>query len=93
VTEELWQRRHPGPSVHTQPWPAYDAALGAEETVMLVIQVNGKFRERVEIPADTPGDRLEKIALEQQKVRDALGDLTVRKVIPVGNKLVNIVAG
>jgi len=92
LSEELWQRRHPGPSVHTQPWPAFDAALASEDSVMLIIQINGKVRERMDIPANTaPGD-LEGLAMAQPKVQEALSGKTVRKVIPVGNKLVNIVA-
>ncbi|MCH8883905.1 MAG: leucine--tRNA ligase [SAR324 cluster bacterium] len=92
VTEELWQRRHPGASVHLQPWPAYDPRLAATEEVTLVIQINGRIRDKLEIPADTPPEQLEALAMGQPKVRAALKDKTVRKVIPVGNKLVNIVA-
>ena len=93
LTEELWQRRHPGPSIHLQDWPAYDPALARSETVTLIIQINGKVRERMEIPPETPAAELEKLALERPKVRESLKDLKIRKVIPVGNKLVNIVAG
>jgi leucyl-tRNA synthetase len=93
ITEELWQARHPGPSVHLQAWPKYDPALATAETVTLIVQVNGKVRDRVEIPADTAPERLHALALGQAKVQEALAGMTVRKVIPVGNKLVNIVAG
>ena len=92
LTEELWQKRHPGPSIHVQPWPRDDPALAAADKVMLVVQINGKIRERVEIPADTAAAQLEKLAMELPKVREALEGKSVRKVIPVGNKLVNIVA-
>jgi leucyl-tRNA synthetase len=92
LTEELWQRLHPGASVHAQDWPAYDPALAEAETVTLVIQINGKIRDKLEISAETEPKELEALALEQPKIQDALRDLTVRKVIPVGNKLVNIVA-
>jgi leucyl-tRNA synthetase len=91
ITEELWQRRHAGASVHDQAWPAYDPALAASDAVTLVIQINGRIRDKLEIPADTPAARLEALAMAQPKVREALRDKTVRKVIPVGNKLVNIV--
>ncbi len=90
--EELWQMRHPGPSVHLQPWPVYDPALTEAEAVTLVIQINGKIRDRLEIPAQTEPEELEALALNQPKVVEALKNKTVRKVIPVGNKLVNIVA-
>jgi leucyl-tRNA synthetase len=97
LSEELWQARHPGKgkssSVHVQPWPTFDPALATAETVTLIVQVNGKVRDRVEIPADTGPEQLQSLALGQAKVQEALAGLTVRKVIPVGNKLVNIVAG
>jgi leucyl-tRNA synthetase len=93
LAEEAWQRRRPGPSVHVQPWPRFDPALAASERVTLIVQVNGKVKERVEIPAATPTEDLEAIALGQPKVREALEGLTVRKVVAVGSRLVNIVAG
>jgi leucyl-tRNA synthetase len=91
VTEELWQQRHPGASIHDQDWPAYDPALAASDAVTLVIQVNGRIRDKLEIPAGTPPAQLEALAMGQPKVQEALQGKTVRKVIPVGNKLVNIV--
>jgi len=96
LSEELWQRRTPGPSVHLQSWPVFDPVLAQSQTVTLVAQVNGKVKDRVDIPADTPDGDLEKLALDLPKVREALAGMSVRKVIPVGGKgsrLVNIVAG
>ncbi len=93
ISEELWQARHPGPSVHLQAWPKFDPALATAETVTLIVQVNGKVRDRVEIPAGTAPEQLQGLAMAQAKVQEALAGMTVRKVIPVGNKLVNIVAG
>ncbi|MEE8394641.1 MAG: leucine--tRNA ligase, partial [bacterium] len=78
LAEELWQRRHPGESVHLQPWAAYDPALLEEKMVTLIIQVNGKVRDRLEIDAETPTSELESLALWQAKVREALKDLSVR---------------
>ena len=92
ISEELWQRRHSGPSVHLQPWPKFDPALAEAEAVTLVIQINGKVRDRIDIPLDTAPEELEALAMGQAKVREALENKTVRKVIPVGNKLINIVA-
>lgn len=92
LSEEIWQRRHPGPSVHTQPWPIFNPELAVAQSITMVVQINGKFRERIDIPADTPTDTLEKLALELPKIQEGLKGKTVRKVIPVGNKLVNIVA-
>jgi len=92
ITEELWQARHPGPSIHVQDWPKVDAAAATSDTVTLIVQVNGKVRGRIEIPSGTAQDQLQPLALAEPKVQEALAGLTVRKVIPVGNKLVNIVA-
>ncbi|MCZ6730121.1 MAG: leucine--tRNA ligase [SAR324 cluster bacterium] len=92
LSEELWQRRHPGASIHLQQWPAYDPALARSDTVTLIVQINGKFRDKLEIPPETNQMDMESLALQRPKVREALKHLTVRKVIPVGNKLVNIVA-
>ncbi|MDH4121028.1 MAG: leucine--tRNA ligase [Deltaproteobacteria bacterium] len=96
LTEELWQRRHPGPSVHLQAWPSWDATLAQNTVVSLVVQVNGKVKDKLHIAADTPTEGLEALALASPKVREALEGKTVRKVIPIGgkdNRLVNIVAG
>ena len=71
ISEELWQRRHPGASVHLQSWPVHDPEKAA---------------------ADTDPGQLERLAMEQPKVREALKNKTVRRVIPIGNKLINIVA-
>ena len=77
--------------MHDQAWPAYDPALAASEAVTLVIQINGRIRDKLEIPADTPPSALEGLARGLPRVQEALAGKTVRKVIPVGNKLVNIV--
>ena len=92
LSEELWQRRHPGRSVHQQRWPQFRADLAAEDALTLIIQINGKMRDRMEIPADTAPDRLPELALERPKIQEQLAGKEVRKVIPVGKKLVNIVA-
>jgi len=92
ITEELWQKRHPGKSIHTQDWPAFDPALAERQSLTLVLQVNGKVRDRMEIPANLSGDELVKLAMDSPRVQEELEGKTVRKVIPVGNKLVNIVA-
>ncbi len=92
LAEELWQQRHPGPSVHLQPWPKYRADLAAMEEVTVVVQVNGKVRERLQVAMNTAAQALEQLALAQPKVKESLAGQTVRKVITIENKLVNIVA-
>ena len=92
LAEELWQQRHPGPSVHVQAWPAFDPALAAMEKVVVIVQVNGKVRERLTVAAGTPVAELEKLAMAQPKVRESLAGQTVHKTVTVPNRLVNIVA-
>ena len=74
ITEELWQKLKPGSrSIHQQPWPEYDEALVAEEMVTLVVQVNGKVRDRLKMPAGTNKAETERLALTAPKVQDLHG--------------------
>lgn len=73
-------------------WPSYDASLLVENTVPMVIQVNGKLRDKLEVARDISREELEKLALASSKVRVFLDGVTVRKVIVVPGRLVNIVA-
>ena len=92
VAEELWHLLNPAnESVHRQPWPEYDEALAAEDLVTLVVQVNGKLRDRLEIPAGTEKQNAEEHALASAKVQSVLQGKPVRKVIVVPDRLVNIV--
>ena len=93
ITEELWQKLKPGSgSVHRQPWPAFDEELAAEELITLVVQVNGKVRDRLEIPAGTSKEETEQSALAAPKVQSYLEGRKIRKVIVVPERLVNIVS-
>jgi leucyl-tRNA synthetase len=94
ITEELWQKIKPGSgSVHQQAWPEYEEALLAEEMVTLVVQVNGKVRDRLEMPAGTDKEETERLALAAPKVQSFLEGKQCRKVIVVPKRLVNIVCG
>jgi leucyl-tRNA synthetase len=92
LAEELWRRvlGHPG-SVHLAAWPGFDPDLVRTERVTCVVQVDGKVRDRVEVAADAGEDRLREIALGSDKVRAALGDRPVARVVVVPPKLVNVV--
>jgi leucyl-tRNA synthetase len=92
VAEELWREvlGQEG-SVHTSAWPAFDPALAARDTVTLVVQVNGKVRDRVEVPADADEARCLEIARASEKAQRAIGDGTVVKEIVRAPKLVNLV--
>ena len=73
VTAELWERRHgAGPSVHAQPWPSFDPELVRAETVTMVVQVNGKVRDRIEVDPDISEDEARDLALASARVVEAL---------------------
>jgi leucyl-tRNA synthetase len=91
VTEELWRRLGHSRSVHLQSWPEWDSDLLVEETVTMVVQVNGKVRDRVDVPADISEDDAIEVALAAERVQSWTEGKTVRKVIARPPKLVNIV--
>jgi leucyl-tRNA synthetase len=91
IAEELWMRIGNAYSIHQQPWPVADETLAAEEEVELVIQVNGKLRDKVTVPVDADESTLRELALNSERVLDFVGNKTVRKVIVVPGKLVNVV--
>jgi leucyl-tRNA synthetase len=92
ITEELWQKLKPGRgSIHQQAWPEYDENLVAEDLVTLVVQVNGKVRDRLEMPAGTDKEEAERLALAAPKVQTYLEGKQIRKVVVVPERLVNIV--
>jgi leucyl-tRNA synthetase len=93
ITSDLWQQLKSPGDITGQSWPAYDAQVLVEDEVDIVLQVNGKVRDRIKLPLDATNADLEAAALANEKVRKALGGQTVRKVVVVPNKLVNVVAG
>jgi leucyl-tRNA synthetase len=92
ITEEQWRRRGHSDSIHLTPWPTYDESLIVEDEVTMVVQVNGKVRDTIEVPADVNEDDMVKRALESGKVRSHLGDRPPAKVITKPPKLVSLVA-
>ena len=74
-----------------QSWPTYDEKLAREELLTVVVQVNGKVRSRLEVPADITDESLEKLALKDEKAIRFIGDKAIKKVIVIKKKLVNIV--
>ncbi len=91
IAEELWQQKHAGNSVHLQQWPQFDEELAKKELITLVIQVNGKLRDRLEVPLDLEQSVIEEKALSSPKIQSYLANRTIRKLIIIKNKLVNIV--
>jgi leucyl-tRNA synthetase len=93
AAEELWREVLGNPdSVHLQSWPGFDPSLVVEDTVTLVIQVNGKVRDRVEVSADIEADAALELARASENARRAIGDGRVVKEIVRAPKLVNLVA-
>jgi leucyl-tRNA synthetase len=97
IAEELWSRRLAAAgeewrSIHTESWPSYDEALVAADTVELPIQVSGKLRDRVVVPAGLSELEIEQIVLARPKVRALLEGRPPAKVIHVPGRLVNLVA-
>lgn len=91
LAEELWERMGRPYSVHQQAWPRWSEELAAEETLEIVVQVNGKLRDRLVVPADADEAFIRQAALESRKVQEALNGRTVRKVVYVPGRLVNVV--
>ncbi len=91
IAEELWEEIGNKPSIFEQKWPGWDETAAKEEKIELVIQINGKLRSKIMISPGIVGDEIKKIALEDQKIREILGNKEVKKVIVVKGKLVNIV--
>jgi leucyl-tRNA synthetase len=91
LAEELWERLGNAPSVSKVPWPAYDPELAREQTITVVAQVNGKVRDRMEVPPGTGREDLEKRALGLERVRQYTEGKQVLKVIVIPDKLVNVV--
>ncbi len=91
ITEELWQVAGFEGLLHEQPWANWDEAKTTEEMVELAVQVNGKLRDRVTLPAGAAEAEIREAALALDRVRSLLEGKTVAKVVTVPNRLVNIV--
>ncbi|AMX82551.1 leucine--tRNA ligase [Geobacillus subterraneus] len=92
IGEELWQKLGHTDTIAYESWPAYDEAKLVEDVVEIVVQINGKVRAKLNVPADLSKEALEERALADEKIKEQLQGKTVRKVIAVPGKLVNIVA-
>jgi leucyl-tRNA synthetase len=92
VTAELWEQRHPGePSVHLQRWPTFDPELIRTETVTMVVQVNGKLRDKVEVSPEISEAEAVAVALALPKVIEALSGQEPARVVARPPRLVNVV--
>ncbi|MFL6008346.1 MAG: leucine--tRNA ligase [Rubrobacteraceae bacterium] len=91
--EEMWAAMGEPYSVHDQAWPAWDETLIAAEEITLVVQVNGKLRDRIEVPADITEEAATELALSSERVRLHVEGREIRKSIYVPGRLVNLVVG
>ena len=92
LAEELWQKTGNDYSIHNQSWPQWDEELAKDEEITLVIQVNGKLRDRIIVPASTTEAEATKIARESDKVKAYLEGKENIKHYYVPERLVNFVA-
>ncbi len=92
LAEELWHVLHQQGPVLDVRWPASDPVLAREDSVEVVVQINGKLRDRLTVPKGLPKDQLSKLAREHGRISELLDGKTVRKVIEIPDRLVNFVA-
>lgn len=92
IAEELWSLMGHNDTIAYSDWPTYDENELVEDTIQMVVQVNGKVRAHIEVANDEDQDKVKEVALADEKVKEFTDGKTVRKVIVVPNKIVNIVA-
>ncbi|MGD8626128.1 MAG: class I tRNA ligase family protein, partial [Anaerolineae bacterium] len=91
MAEELWARTGRSYSIHQQAWPTWDEDVAAEETITLPVQVNGKVRDRIEVPVDIDRETVQALALETEGAQRHTTGKEIVKIIVVPGRLVNIV--
>jgi len=93
IAEELWEKNRGAFSIHQQPWPTFDSKYIKEDQITIIIQVNGKLRDTLQLQADTGKEKseIEKLAKENEKIKKYLEGQTVKKIIFVPGKLMNFV--
>jgi len=93
IAHELWERTGHDSMLALEPWPEWDADLVTQDTVVMVVQVNGKVRDRVEVPVDIVADEAERVALSLEKVQGWINGAEIRKVIARPPNVINFVVG
>jgi leucyl-tRNA synthetase len=91
ITEELWMLLGRNESLADAAWPAFDPAVASEEEITIVIQINGKVRSRISVPADEEGEQIKALARSDEKIAWQIAGKTIVKEVYVPKKLVNIV--
>jgi len=92
VAEELWERLGHGESLACEPWPQYDKGLAKEKMLEMAVQVNGKIRDKIMVPADATDVQIEREALISTKVQGALQGRPPKKIIVVKPRIVSIIS-
>lgn len=92
LAEELWDKLGHEGSISYEAWPQYDESKLVDDEVEIVVQLNGKVKAKLTVPADATKEQLEELAKNDARVKEQLEGKTIRKVIAVPGKLVNIVA-
>jgi len=91
ITEELWCNLGHKDSIHQQKWPKYEPKLVKEEMITLVIQINGKVRDKIEVKAAVSEKEAKELAISSKKVQKWISGKEIKKVIFVPGKLINLV--
>ncbi|RSL32885.1 leucine--tRNA ligase [Salibacterium salarium] len=91
ISEEIWELLGHEGTIAYEPWPTYDENMLVEDEAEIVLQINGKVRSKAVVPKDADKDQLETLAKEDEKIQEEIEGKTIRKVIAVPGKLVNIV--
>jgi len=91
VSEELWHQLGHNDSIHNQAWPKYDDEAVKEENSVLIVQVNGRVRDKIEVQKDTSEEEIKKLTLSSESVKKWTAGKEIKKVIFVPGKLINIV--
>lgn len=92
IAEELWEKLGHTGSIAYESWPAYDEAKLVDDEVEIVVQINGKVKAKLKVPVDINREELQEIAMDDEKVKQQIDGKTIKKIITVPGKLVNIVA-
>ncbi|MBU1289806.1 class I tRNA ligase family protein, partial [Patescibacteria group bacterium] len=91
IAEELWERLSNKKSIFLEKWPSYDAEIIQEKNVKIIIQINGKMRDIIEVEAGISEKEIEKLALSREKIQKWTDGEKPKKVIYIPERLVNLV--
>ena len=91
ISEELWSRLGKPYSIHQQSWPKVDEEAAKDDEITLVVQVNGKLRDRLTVSPIISDEEAKALALASPAVQSQIGEKPIRKVIVIPGRLINIV--